>query len=420
VDTLSAASQTPAVHATWAVGVVAYARVSMDPIARWLRACPPALADIVLAAVVTAIAVAGTAVSRTPHGYRAPDALALALTGVAGVSLVARRRVPMTVFATTLTASVIYAARGYPAGPALLTVLVSIYTAASRDRRVRSLGLGAVAAAGIGGARLLFTDQTLGEVAGKALGWIGAALFLGWAVANRRAFVAEIRDRAESAERTREHQARSRVDAERLRIARELHDVLAHGISTINVQAGVASHLIERQPERAGEALVTIKRLSKEALVELREILNVLRAVDAPDSRQPAAGLALLDTLIERVRTSGLDVRMSVQGQARALPITVDLAAYRIIQEALTNVIRHAGGATTSLELRYADQALMIDVRNDPDRAPSTNGSAGGTGYGLIGMRERAQSLGGTFEAGTQPGGGFRVSARLPIGGDRV
>jgi signal transduction histidine kinase len=396
-------------------GVVAYARVSMDPIGRWLRARPPALVDALLAAVVTAVAVAGTAVPRTQHGYRTPDALALAVTAFAGVSLVARRRMPVAVFAITLTASVIYAARGYPAGPALLTVLVSIYTAASRDRRIRSLWLGVIAAAAIGAARLLFTGQTLGEVAGKALGWIGAALFLGWAVANRRAFVAEIRDRAERAERTREHEARRRVDAERLRIARELHDVLAHGISTINVQAGVAAHLIERQPERAGEALVTITRLSKEALAELREILHVLRAVDAPDSRQPAAGLAQLDALIERVSSAGVEVRIRVEGEARPLPVTVDMAAYRIIQEALTNVIRHAGRATASLALSYADQELIIDVRNDADGHPPNNGSAGGAGYGLIGMRERAASLGGTFKAGPQPDGGFRVSATLPM-----
>jgi signal transduction histidine kinase len=298
-------------------------------------------------------------------------------------------------------------------------VLVSIYTAASRDRRMRSLALGAIAAVGIGAARLLFTDQTLGDVASKAFGWIGAALFLGWAVANRRAFVAEIRDRAERAERTREQEARRRVDAERLRIARELHDVLAHGISTINVQAGVAAHLIERQPEQAGRALATIKRLSKEAMSELREILHVLRAVDAPDSRQPTAGLDQLDTLIERITQTGLDVRMRVDGEQRALPVMVDLAAYRIIQEALTNVIRHAGRATASIRLRYSAQKLEIDIRDDGDGQSLGNGAAGGAGYGLIGMRERAESLGGTFQAGPQPGGGFHVAATLPIGEDR-
>jgi signal transduction histidine kinase len=326
----------------------------------------------------------------------------------------------MVVFAITLAASVVYAARGYPAGPALLTVLVSIYTAASRDRRVRALALGAIAAVGIGGARMLFTDETLGAVAGKAFGWIGAALFLGWAVANRRAFVAEIRDRAERAERTREQEARRRVDAERLRIARELHDVLAHGISTINVQAGVAAHLNERQPELAGEALETIKRLSKEALGELREILHVLRAVDGPDQRQPVAGLAQLDALIARVTEAGLELDVHVEGQAPAVPVAVDLAAYRIVQEALTNIIRHAGSATASLVLRYSEQELVIDVLDDGDGRPSHNGSADGSGYGLIGMRERAESLGGTFQVGPQPGGGFHVRAALPMGGDRA
>jgi signal transduction histidine kinase len=326
----------------------------------------------------------------------------------------------VAVFAITLAAGVVYATRGYPAGPALLTVLVSIYTAASRDRRIRALALGAIAAVALGGARMLFTDQTLGEVAGKAFGWIGAALFLGWAVANRRAFVAEIRDRAERAERTREQEARRRVDEERLRIARELHDVLAHGISTINVQAGVAAHLHERQPERAAEALETIKRLSKEALAELRAVVHVLRAVDGPDSRQPAAGLAQLDGLIARVERAGLEVRVRIEGQARPVPVSVDLAAYRIAQEALTNVIRHAGAASASLAVRYAERELVIDVRDDGGGQPSRNGSADGAGYGLVGMRERAELLGGRFQAGPHPGGGFRVCATLPVGDDRA
>ena len=420
LDCASAPCHTPAARTTRAAGVVAYARASMDHIARWLRACPPVLADALLAAAVTAIAITGTAVPRTPQGYRAVDALALAVTALAGASLAVRRRLPMAVFAVTLAASVIYAARGYPAGPALLIVLVSIYTAASRDRRLRALALGVIAAVGIGAARMLFTDETLGEVTGKALGWIGAALFLGWAVANRRAFVAEIRDRAERAERTREQEAQRRVDAERLRIARELHDVLAHGISTINVQAGVAAHLNARQPELASEALETIKRLSKEALSELREILDVLRAVDGPDQREPVARLAQLDALIARVTRAGLEVHVRVQGQARTVPVAVDLAAYRIVQEALTNVIRHAGSTTASLALRYSEQELVIDVLNDGNGQSPHNGSADSTGYGLIGMRERAESLGGTFEACPHPGGGFHVRAALPMGQGRA
>jgi signal transduction histidine kinase len=298
-----------------------------------------------------------------------------------------------------------------------LTVLVSIYTAASRDRRVRSLALGLGAAIAIGGARLLFTQQTLSEVTSKALAWIGASLFLGWAVANRRAFVAEIRDRADRAERTREAEARRRVDAERLRIARELHDVVAHGISTINVQAGVAAHLLDRRPEQAGEALETIKRLSKEALGELREILEVLRAVDAADPRQPTTGLAQLDTLIARTRGAGIGVTLAVAGPPRALPVTVDVAAYRIIQEALTNVLRHAGQATASVQLAYGARDLLVEVTDDGTGPPHADG-ADGAGYGLIGMRERAESLGGTFQAHEQPGGGFCVQAKLPAGDD--
>jgi signal transduction histidine kinase len=391
----------------------------MDPIARWMRACPPRLADTLIAAFLTLVAVAGTAAQATPRGYRHADGLAYTLAAIAGIALLARRRWPVAVFATTLLAMMVFAARGYPGGPALLTVLVSVYTAASLDTRVRSLFLGVIAGLGLSVTRLIFTSETIRSTTVNALAWIGAALFLGWAVANRRAFVAEIRHRAERAELTREQEAGRRVDAERLRIARELHDVIAHGISAINVQAGVAAHLIDSQPRQAGQALQTIKALSKDAISELREVLNLLRAVDAPDPRHPTARLAQLEALIARTRNAGIPVVIELDGEPRALPVTVDLAAYRIIQEALTNVLRHAGGAPATVSLAYEPDRLTVQVNDDGPPSSPHDGSQPGGGYGLIGMRERAESLGGTFDAGRLPAGGFRVTAILPLAGDR-
>ncbi len=359
------------------------------------------MADTLLGALVTFVAVAGTAAQRTPPGYRHADALAYALAAIAGASLIARRRRPLAVFAVTLGAMVVFAARGYPGGPALLSILIAVYTAASLDTRVRSAALGLTAGVGLSVSRLIFTRETVGSTTVNALGWIGAALFLGWAVANRRAFVAETRDRA--------------VDAERLRVARELHDVVAHGISTINVQAGVAAHLMDSQPEQAEQALQAIKHLSKNALAELRGILNVLRAVDAPDSRSPTAGLQQLDGLISRHREAGIEVTLDIDGEPRPLPTSVDLAAYRIVQEALTNVLKHAGGAPATVALAYRPRELMVEVRDEGGRS-QLDVKPAGAGYGLIGMRERAESVGGALTAGRR-GDGFCVSAVLPTAG---
>lgn len=402
-----------------AVGVLAYARAGMDPVARWLRARSPLGLDALLAAVLTVAAVAGTSAQTTPDGYQHADALAYALAALAAVVLAVRRRWPVPVFAVTLTASVAFAARGYPSGPALLALLLAVYTAASADTRARSLLLGLIAAVTLSAARLAFTQETLGHTSVNAISWIGASLFLGWAVANRRAFVAEIRDRADRAERTREEEARHRVDAERLRIARDLHDAVAHGISAINVQAGVAAHLLDAQPEHAGQALETIKRLSKTALGELREILDVLRAVDASDARHPIAGLAQLESLISRTREAGLDVAVEIDGERRELPLAVDLAAYRIIQEALTNVLRHAGHAPALVSLDYGAEEFALQIEDRGGPTPSPAPFTDGAGYGLIGMRERTESLGGSFEAGHLAGGGFRVVATLPTTGEK-
>jgi signal transduction histidine kinase len=230
----------------------------------------------------------------------------------------------------------------------------------------------------------------------------------GIAVANRRAYVASIRDRAE-------HDARRRLDEERLRIARELHDVVAHTMATINVQAGVAAHVLPTRPEVAAESLQAIKTASKEGLRELRAILNVLRQADDADPTQPAPGTARLEDLIAGARRAGLETTLTVTGNPVPLPGAVDLAAYRIIQESLTNTIRHAGPATAAVALGYARDELRIDV-TDTGRGQAVI-AGNGDGHGLAGMRERAAAVGGTVEAGPGPAGGFLVAARLPLNG---
>jgi signal transduction histidine kinase len=298
--------------------------------------------------------------------------------------------------------------------------VIAVYTLAQVEGRRRSVLLALLAGVALALTRGLlqyrgWSDARTAVEPAVAL----AALFLGWAVSSRRAYIAEIEARAAQAERTREEEARRQVDAERMRIARELHDVLAHGIATISVQAGVAAHVLHERPEHAAEALRTIKATSKEALRELRGILGVLRDADEIEPREPTPGLSQLDRLVDVTSQAGVPTQVTISGHRRPLPATVDLAAYRIVQESLTNVLRHAGGASALVAISYADDAMTISVDDDgggrTGMLASTNGYGKAPGHGILGMRERAHALGGELQAGPRPGGGFRVSARLPI-----
>jgi signal transduction histidine kinase len=210
-------------------------------------------------------------------------------------------------------------------------------------------------------------------------------------------------------------EARSLVDAERLHMARELHDVVAYSFATINVQAGVAAHVADDRPELAVEALRAIKAISGEASRELRAILGVMRTAAQPEA--PPTGLARLDTLAATITGAGLPTRVVISGRARSLPPAVDRAAYRIAQEALTNALRHAGRASAVVTVRYEPDRLVLEVLDDgrgPDRGHSEQEA--GHGHGIAGMRERALGLGGDLDAGFHPHGGFCVAASLPVG----
>jgi len=370
----------------------------MNVAVRRLRRLSPFQADLSLAVVLAIVFAALTPAVPVHHGYRRADTLAIVLAALSALALSFRRRAPLATWGASLAPMLVYQARAYEGGPALLAPLVALYTIAQAQPRRQSLALGILTGALMAAARLIFSNEAVGTLATDAIGFIGAAIFLGWAVAGRRAYLAQLQDRAQR--------------AERLRIARELHDALAHSIATINVQAGAAEHVIEKRPQEAAQALAAIKQTSKQALAELREILGVLRQDEDAQPRAPAAGLAQLDALLEQTRRRGLEVELEVQGQPKLLPTAVDLAAYRIVQESLTNVSRHAGCETARLEITYGRSALTVAVS---DEGAGDQGFDEGAGHGIAGMRERARALGGSLIAGPRPDRGFEVRASLPL-----
>jgi signal transduction histidine kinase len=252
------------------------------------------------------------------------------------------------------------------------------------------------------------TDQ--GRRGFYAAGWLISAGVMAVTFRMWQLHLREVEQRAEEAERTRDEAARRRAMEERLRIARELHDSLTHSISVIQVQAGVAVHLAHKRGEDVPPALLAIQEAGADAVRELRATLGVLRSEDGDGS-----GLSQLDSLVARARAAGLPVTVTVTGAKRPLPPEVDQAAYRIVQEALTNVGRHAGRACVTVQLRYTPQSLSVQVDDDGEGdVTSTDTRPSGPGLGLVGMRERVSALGGRLEAGPRDGGGFRVCAELP------
>ena len=343
--------------------------------------------------------------------HHALDALGDALLAMAALALIGRRRWPVPTLGVAVAATLAYVLLYYPQGPIWLPLILALFNAMIRGHRLVAWGALVVGyPAFIWLPHLIGRDPRPPNVAAA----VGVAAWL--LVLGTVAEIARIRrERSREAERMRAEEARRRASEERLRIARELHDVLAHNISLINVQAGVALHLMDERPEQARTALTAIKQASKEALGELRSVLGVLRQVDETPPRAPAPSVARLEGLVSRASAAGLQVRTEVEGTPRALPAGVDLAAFRIVQEALTNVARHAGPATATIRVRYGDRDLTVQV-DDNGNGAAQGGTPGG-GNGIPGMRERAAALGGELEAGPRPGGGFRVLARLPLDG---
>ncbi|MFJ8467619.1 sensor histidine kinase [Streptomyces swartbergensis] len=345
------------------------------------------------------------------EGERAAlDPFARALLLLAGALLLWRKRYPVAVVFGTAGAVMLYLGAGYPYGPVLLTVALACFSAIVAGHRWAAwAAMGTLWAGHALVAHWLY--RWLPPSGDSAVSWGEELVVAAWVVAI--AAVSElfrirreqwVRERAERVEA-----ARRRADEERLRIAQELHDVLAHSISVINVQAGVGLALLDSDPEQARTALTTIKAKSKEALGEVRQVLDTLRAPgDAP--RTPAPGLDRLPELVQQAASAGLTVE--VEGEPPRLAPGTDLAAFRIVQEALTNVVRHSGSRHARVHLAHDVDVLRLRVDDD---GPATGADAGGSGNGLAGMRERAAALGGTIEAGPRPDGGFRVLAVLPL-----
>ena len=290
-------------------------------------------------------------------------------------------------------------------GLALVAGVVSAYN----EPRLAAAGL--VLAWGV--VALVGAQDPEGRLGGSlAAGFIATACWLvglGWY--RRTAYAAVLQERAERAERERETAARAAVAEERARIARELHDVVAHSVSVMTLQTGAVRRLLRADQARERKALDAVERTGREALVELRRLLGVLRAPDEQAELAPQPGLSELQALVARTEAAGLPVDLRIEGEAAPLPAGVDLSAYRIVQEALTNSLKHAGAARAEVAVRYRPDAIDIEVSDD-GRGPARGN---GSGQGLVGMRERAALYGGELSAGTREGGGFVVRARLPL-----
>jgi signal transduction histidine kinase len=373
--------------------------------------------DVALAAVVAAALVVAMVATDGDADARPFDVLAGVLVVAAVGVLPLHRRAPIVVLAVTTSALGLYGLRDYPEGPVSLAVTLTVIGAIFAVTLAWGPGKAWVPAA-VSTAVLLATAFYGSTTLFPALfaSWAAGAVLLGGSVLGRRAERAALEERARHLAETREEEARRRVAEERVRIARDLHDSVAHTLASISVQAGVGAHVLDERPKDARDALLAIKHTSRDALAELRATLGMLRSDDAA-SREPAAGLDRLPSLVESSRATGLPVDLVIEGEARPLPSAVDTAAFRIVQESLTNVIRHAGPARATVAVRHGDDRLEIEVTDDGRGAVDGNGAAGVTsgGHGLAGMRERVALLGGELDAGPRPSGGYRVLARLPL-----
>ncbi len=371
------------------------------------------MTDAAIAVLATAADLAFALSGHQGHGQpsQRPGVFAIVLLVAGGIALLARRSYPRSVLAVVLAATLAATALG--TANAWIALLVAFFTAVLGGYRVTaiaSLVVGYVVS--VFGATLEF-DLLL------AAGLVTLLLVAELARARSARAAADRRGRAEAAARL--------ASDERLAIARDLHDVVAHSISVINVQANTALHLMDRQPERAHDALTAIREVSGQALGELATVLGALRHGDHAAGGAPLApvpGVARLDELAARARSAGFAVSVTAHGPVRPLPAGVDAAAYRIVQEALTNAVRHSAGRSATVQLRYGLADLEIEVANDgssaapaldkSDGSAAASSQANRTGNGLRGMAERARALGGSLDAGPRPGGGFRVLARLP------
>lgn len=377
----------------------------------------PMLFDAALGAAVTAVV--AVAITADLSGARGPDVVAYLFALCLGALMLVRRQFPILALVATCAGLIGYYVIGYPPVGLALPVAAALYSAAEAGRL-------AVAAATAAALVLVSTTfrlrqgenpaYLLGFELASTIGLMLAAIALGAAVRATRLLRAEQRQTARQAAAAREWEAQRRVEAERLRIARDLHDVLGHTIAVVTVQSDVASEALDNDPAAARSALATIRLASDGAVRELRATLGLLTNPDEIGDRAPTASLAHLESLLSTTRESGLAVELHVDGEPAPLPLVVDTTASRIVQEALTNSLRHAQASRAEVRLRYGTDRLDISVTDDGRGADLSDGRR--TGRGLDGMRERAELLGGQVVTNSRPGAGFQVEASLPVAED--
>ena len=387
---------------------------SLGSVRTWWRSLDRRLVDAAVAVVLLALTAIPLATDSLQAGQRPSDIWAYLLAVALCVPFVFHRRFPVAAITVACCALILYAVGRYNAYPGLpIFVLVAgISLHSTRRRALLAAGLAAVALSvgvWLQPERVATASTWVASLLAVAVAWLW-----GENLRNRRARWAAMEERARRLEAEREERDRQAVTAERLRIARELHDVVAHSMSVIAVQSGVANHVIDSRPAQARQALATIEATSRSALVELRRLLGVLRQGDDPvASLEPNPGMAEIGRLADQIRSAGVEVELKVEGEPGDLPPGVDLSAFRIAQEGLTNVLKHGGGVARVL-VRYSPGAVAVEIADDGRAAAADIAPAEGTGHGLIGMRERVAVFGGELTAGPVPGGGYRMAARLP------
>ncbi len=369
--------------------------------------------DIVLTVLAGVVQIGGTALVARHHAHvRTLDVYGYLLLAAGPVALVARRRQPVPVLMLAFASTLGYVLLGYPGGPIWMGLIVAFGTALMSGYRIAAYGSLLAGYLGFLWLPVLTAAEPMPS-AWAALGlaaWLLLLLAGAELIRNRRAFTQASRQRAIEEQRSAVETARRQASEERLGIARDLHDVVAHSLSLINVQAGVALELMDARPQQVRTALTAIKQASREALVDVQSVLDSLRRPDEEVPRAPAPSLRDVEELVRRAEATGLSVDVRVT--PLPLPRGVDAAGYRIVQEALTNVVRHADASSVRVRIGPDDGDLLIEVEDDGTGRP---GPSRGGGSGIRGMTERAAALGGQLTAGREPGRGFGVRARLPL-----
>ncbi|MEV7808887.1 sensor histidine kinase [Microbispora sp. NPDC088329] len=378
-----------------------------------LRRMPRAfVADCALSLAVAVSTVLTSVMAGGRAEQSPPDWLGYLLLVVAAVFLVARRRFPPQVMVLTMLVSLLYFGLGFGTGAFTIAPALAVYTAIAAGHRIAGFSGAAVYLVVVLLADRLAGQRNVSEGNIWLVIWILVIVVVGEVSRSRAEHLRVVAEQAARAELTREMEAQRRADQERLRIARELHDVLAHNISVISIQAGVAEHLLRRDPDKAHLAVTTIRRVTKDVLVELRSILDVLRRVDEAAEIFPPSGLEGIERLAGRAAAGGITVDLDVRGRASRVPADVGLAAYRIVQESLTNVIRHSGAAHASVVVHVNEADVLVRVRDD---GRGVSGDDVRAGNGIAGMTERVEAMSGTITAAPADGRGFVVEARLPL-----